>query len=735
MFLKSLELNGFKSFVQKTILEFPDGITAIVGPNGSGKSNIIDAIRWLLGERESKNLRSAKAEDLIFNGTPSKPRVAMASAGLCFDNNTGFFPIDFKEVSIVRRVGRDGLSQYLINKSEVKLKEIIDFFSRSRLGTKGLTIINQGEADLFVKASSGERQTMIEEILGLREYQNKKIEAERKMKNTSINLEKAKAMKEEVIPRLRTLKRQTNKWEKRTEIQKELNDIENRYFFYKFNEIEDGRKKFEPLLDSLDNQIKEKEREIKILKLELNKVESQTGERQEIRQIKNQQQQLSAECSQIQKEFGRIEAKLEFLEAPKASGGKIFRNEDLLVLVREAGEILNDSLSRSDLEYFKKIIKELAEKIDKFLNPVRNNFNQRGAISNGVNLEKDLADLENLKKSLEVKFSIIEDESKKLEAQEMKIAIGLEEFNKKFQAAFESVELKRKELRALEENKNKILFEKEKLNLKFQDLENQLRQIGRNIAEFEFGELILNPQSSILNPQFDDIERKMFKLRAELSAIGEIDEALIKEAQEVETHYNFLINQSQDLEKAIIDLKNLIKELNEKINFEFNSSLKLINEEFNKFFKLMFGGGNARLRIKDRELRIKGVDDNEIEEKNNEDEQKEILAGLEIDLNLPKKRITSLETLSGGEKSLVSIAALFALISISPPPFLVLDEIDAALDENNSGRFANLIKEFSAKTQFIVVTHNRAVMETANALYGITTGEDGTSKVLSLKLE
>ena len=149
----------------------------------------------------------------------------------------------------------------------------------------------------------------------------------------------------------------------------------------------------------------------------------------------------------------------------------------------------------------------------------------------------------------------------------------------------------------------------------------------------------------------------------------------------------------------------------------------------------MFGGGNARLRIKDRELRIKGVDDNEIEEKNNEDEQKEILAGLEIDLNLPKKRITSLETLSGGEKSLVSIAALFALISISPPPFLVLDEIDAALDENNSGRFANLIKEFSAKTQFIVVTHNRAVMETANALYGITTGEDGTSKVLSLKLE
>ena len=108
MFLKSLELNGFKSFAQKTILDFPAGITAIVGPNGSGKSNIIDAIRWLFGEREAKNLRSAKAEDLIFGGTPSKSRVAMASAGLNFDNNSGFFPVDFKEVSVVRRVGRDG---------------------------------------------------------------------------------------------------------------------------------------------------------------------------------------------------------------------------------------------------------------------------------------------------------------------------------------------------------------------------------------------------------------------------------------------------------------------------------------------------------------------------------------------------------------------------------------------------------------------------------------------------
>lgn len=736
MFLKSLELNGFKSFAQKTVLDFPAGITAIVGPNGSGKSNIIDSIRWLFGEREAKNLRSAKAEDLIFNGTPSKPRVAMASASLHFDNNSGFFPVDFKEVSVVRRVGRDGFSQYFLNKAEVKLKEVIDFFSRSRLGTKGLTIINQGEADLFVKASAEERRIMIEEILGLREYQIKKTEAERKLKNTFINLEKIRAMVEEVIPRLRTLKRQTNKWEKRAAVQKELNDFENEYFSRKLNKIKDGQKKIEPLFNSLGKQIGGKEAELKVLESDLKKIESQSRQHIEIKEIRSLKQKLLTERSQIQKELGRLEAKLEFwaVSRKENKADVFFKVDDLLGFINETKEILGQGLKEESFENFKKIIEELLAKINNFLNPVKNIISNRGNSN-----KQELIELNNIKNNLEKKFNVIEEELIELEGKEAKFTADIEGFNKKFQEAFGLVESKRKELRALEENKNKIVFEKEKLNLKFQDLEDQSRQIGKSIKELP----ITNYQLSITAEEFSEIERKMFKLRTELAAIGEIDESLIKEAQEVEIHYNFLTNQSRDLEKAIIDLKNLIKELSEKIHFEFNASLKSINDEFNKFFKLMFGGGNAKLRIKNLEFRIKDNNNEEEEEikdnRNNvnfeKDGEKEVKFGLEIDLNLPKKRITSLEMLSGGEKSLVSIAALFALISISPPPFLVLDEIDAALDENNSGRFADLINEFSKKTQFIVVTHNRAVMEVANALYGVTAGEDGTSKVLSLKLE
>ena len=228
--LKRLEMNGFKSFASKTVLEFPAGITAIVGPNGSGKSNVIDAIRWLLGEREAKNLRGGKGEDLVFAGTPKRPRMGMAQASLHFDNGTKFFPVEFGEIAVAREVTRDGTNSYYLNKSEMRLKDIIDFFASARLGSKGITVVTQGKSDMFITASITERREMIEEVLGLKEYQMKKADAERRLKNAQINLDKVKALLEEILPHLRSLKRQTNRWEKRGEVEAELRELEDRFF-------------------------------------------------------------------------------------------------------------------------------------------------------------------------------------------------------------------------------------------------------------------------------------------------------------------------------------------------------------------------------------------------------------------------------------------------------------------------------------------------------------------------
>lgn len=719
MFLKSIELNGFKSFAQKTVLEFPKGITAIVGPNGSGKSNIIDAIRWIMGEREVKNLRGAKAEDLIFAGTPKKPRVGIARVCINFDNSSKFFPVDFDEVSIKKEISRDGNSNYLLNKSEVRTKDIIDFFARSRLGTKGITIINQGSSDLFVRATPEERKIMIEEVLGLKEYQLKKSEAERKLKNTASNLEKVKIIIEEVAPRLRTLKRQVVKYQARGQKQEELKTNENLYFSYKAKEIKNSISKNNSSIASFDSQIAEKNKKLNILSENLQQIESLGHPKSSTNQLQEKENNLFEHRSKLQREIGRMEARLEFLSA-FSSDDDVFKKDEMFSLIKGAKEILQKSIGADDFKKTISCVKEVLTKIDEFLNRP---FAQKS---------KELENIAKNKEILANELLKIEGEINELKSQKEEISKNLEEFNEKFKKAFELKENKRDEIRKLESQKNYLVFENDKFNARLQDLKHEWLRSERN--EAEFGNLKFESQEPIKD--IDSMERQILKLRGELMSIGEIDEALVKEAQEVESHYNFLTSQSADLEKALSDLTSLIEELKAEIEHRFNNAFKQINDEFNKFFRLMFGGGAAKLKIKSQISNLKNNGENGEEngmQENGEEKEKNI--GVEIELNLPKKKINSLDILSGGEKSLVSIAALFALISVSPPPFLVLDEIDAPLDEKNSQRFANLVKEFCQKVQFILVTHNRTVMECADVLYGITMNDDGTSKLISLKLE
>jgi chromosome segregation protein len=277
--------------------------------------------------------------------------------------------------------------------------------------------------------------------------------------------------------------------------------------------------------------------------------------------------------------------------------------------------------------------------------------------------------------------------------------------------------------------------EVERLEFRRDELMRQIGQAGRRPEEFKDKEAF----HAIHESGMPEVERKLFKLRGDLASIGEVDEALMKEAQDTETRYAFLMKESEDLTKAVKDLTALMHELNEKIKTEFEKSLHKINQEFDKFFGLMFGGGSAHLKV----LKPKVADDAEDESEENEaaaisEEELSIPekeGGVAIEVKLPRKKTTSLDMLSGGERSLVGIAALFAMVSVSPPPFLVLDEIDAPLDERNARRFGELLKEFSKRTQFVVVTHNRATMEAAEILYGVTLGEDGASKIISLKLE
>lgn len=236
--LKSIEISGFKSFVDKTVLDFQKGITAVVGPNGSGKSNIVDAIRWVLGEQSSKNIRINNGAEVIFSGTPSRPASAFAYIALYFDNSQQVFPVAYEEVCLARKIYRDGNSEYFLNKKQVRLKDIVQLCAGAKLGVKGMNIINQGAADIFLRANPIERREMIEEMVGLKEYRIKKEEAGRKIRETKDNLLRVQTLIAEMEPNLRSLRRQVSRWQSRAVKETELKESEKKFFLAKLHELD-----------------------------------------------------------------------------------------------------------------------------------------------------------------------------------------------------------------------------------------------------------------------------------------------------------------------------------------------------------------------------------------------------------------------------------------------------------------------------------------------------------------
>lgn len=222
MFLQKIILKNFKSFKGKVVIDLPSLITAIVGPNGSGKSNIVDAIRWALGEQSFKNLRVEKGEDLIFAGNKKETAASLCEVELIFDNQLHLFNSDYNEISILRRIERSGENSYFLNHKPCRLKDIIDLTASAKIGLKGFSIINQGAVESLLLVSPLERRIMLEEILGLKNLELKKEEAERKLEETNINLDKSLALEKEILPHLRSLKRQVSRWERREEIEGEL---------------------------------------------------------------------------------------------------------------------------------------------------------------------------------------------------------------------------------------------------------------------------------------------------------------------------------------------------------------------------------------------------------------------------------------------------------------------------------------------------------------------------------
>ena len=381
MRLKSILLVGFKSFGKKSLITFNTPITAIVGPNGSGKSNIVEAIRFVLGEQSMKSLRGKGGVDLIFKGSRLSPSSSRALVSITFDNSDKIFTfsnsgtgvsLDYNEIIISREVFADGSNKYSINQTEVRLKDIVDLLSSVNIGSSGHHIISQGEADRILNASNKERRSMIEDALGLRVYQYRIKESEKRLEKTLINMKEVQSLRREIAPHLNFLKKQVSIIEKSEQMRQELKELYRIYLSKEATYVkhESGRLSKEHLL------LKEKENNLSQKIDELQK-DKDLNQKENIftTEIKEHQLKLSGlteSKNELLRNLGRIEGMIEGLEErfrKQAESKKtVIRESDWQDLISLIDGQIDQALKMDNLEGVIDCLKNLKNKITEFYN-------------------------------------------------------------------------------------------------------------------------------------------------------------------------------------------------------------------------------------------------------------------------------------------------------------------------------------------------------------------------------
>lgn len=872
MYLEHLTINGFKSFANKTVLDFRPtknkdyiGITAIVGPNGSGKSNVVDAIRWVLGEQSAKQLRGKKSGDVIFAGSEKKPRSSSAQVSLKLNNEDNKLDIGYSEAELSRQLFRNGDSGYSINNNKSRLQDINYLLAKANIGQKSYTVIGQGTIDTVLNATPTERKDFFDEAAGIKQYQIKKDQAVNKLNLAEENLSQGVIQLAEITPRLKSLNRLMKRLEEREEVleklntkliqfysklwnnltssletqlnakiettkerdvvQSELDDLQEQMKKLAENSAEDAeytnlqknydellqkqrilsqkRAQWQGRLDSnwaqngqqnlafLDQQARSLELEIKNQKTTL------TNLYEKIKSTTNRQQNLQKEYKILTNKIGKLQEKLfARLEPNQTLKG------DAVQTIKENIEGLLSAIDNTLTTASKnnQTLAEVQKSLDNIVEDIRHQLDQIPTHEDSVNvtswqeqlqsLEKEKtnfdkklidtnATLQSLQQNVEnitnnIKFKESElqsilDEKKPLEnsstdnndsdkikkmLSDLDSELELLEKNildtkTKLESINESEQAKKQQLfdiqqksSTLQNNLNTINQQLTKYEIELARLQTRLEDLKNN-AEHDFGqsfsliETQLKENKDHTEFSISELEMDIEKLKTKKELIGNIDDETKKEHAEITERHEWLNTQITDLETAITSLRDVIDDLDKKIEKQFNDNIKKINEKFSHYFSILFNGGKSELKIITSET-IDNEDEDKGENKNNTKTTKskqKAITGVDIVATPPGKRLQSITMLSGGEKALTSIALICAIIANNASPFVVLDEVDAALDEANSNRFANILEELSKKTQFIVITHNRATMEKAQLLYGVTMGDDSVSKLISIKLE
>ncbi|MEX0919065.1 MAG: hypothetical protein WDZ85_03860 [Candidatus Paceibacterota bacterium] len=732
MKLLYLELAGFKSFAKKTRFSFESQVTAVVGPNGSGKSNVAEAFRWVLGEQSLKSLRGKRGEDLIFNGGATSGRMNRAEVSICFDNAGREFDLDYDQVVITRRVYRDGTGEYELNGSTVRLKDIIELLSQVSLGSTGHHIISQGEADRILNADLRGRREEIEEALGLKIYHWKITESNRKLERTVENKKQVESLRREIAPHLKFLKKQVERIAKADAMRRELKQLYLHYFHLEEKRLKQVRSELEEsrlgpaaeltdLTGRLESLSAGRESNEQLAELSRQAVEWE-------KEKQTQQTIANDLLHQIGRLEGIIEVRAGLIET-KTTPETAVDLAEVRDLNRELTTELSTIETENNPDNLKQIIRRLAERLSELIS--RHSRNNEGDSP----ADNELAVARENRERLADQLQTVQEAERQATDALLKIKQDINREKEKTIGA-------ERELYELKTRHNELTGTLNLITAKLEQLKHEEEDFQRELAEaavlidrevLDYARLVPAEETKADVTTLTEERRQIERLKIRLEDMGGEGGDVLKEYEETAKRDEVLASELIDLEQAAVGLKQVTAELEERLSAEFTSGLARINVEFEKFFSLMFNGGQARLQIvtasrrRRRNQLLDGLAD-EIPEAEEEE-------GIDISVNLPRKKIKGLTMLSGGERALTSIALLFAMSQVNPPPFLILDETDAALDEANSRKYGEMITNLSEQSQLILITHNRETMSRAGILYGVTMGADSASRLLSIKFD
>jgi chromosome segregation ATPase len=765
MYLRSITMKGFKSFPERVSLEFSPGVSVIVGPNGSGKSNITDAVLWALGEQSPGAIRGASMQDVISAGGKGIGQRRAAEVEVVIDNADGRAATEFSEIAVQRRLDRSGDSGYRLNGARCRLADVSDVLSDTNLGREMHSVISQGRVETIVHSKPRERRLLVEEAAGLGKHRKRRRRAELKLRGARDNLDRALDVEREARARLRPLKRQAEAAELGARIERDELNLRARLVSEELRFGADraaAAAKVAAQARATRGKLEERLTEVgKRRRGAEERFAARDRERTQawglLTKLRGEQERVAVRVATLSAREAETEASLEKIRGELGPltldvGPGSAPAERARKLVEELGEVDAGlrtaadglALARSDAETEaarEAALGEIqggAERASRHARRAEGLLGERHREA----LRARVAAGEELLDDVRAALAAVEAVGAAIRARvartEGKVIGGEDDGDEiagELRACSQQEFELQAEMSAAADELTKAEVEAAHLGDRRAEAERELAAIAERL-----GEEIPAAEEALSDEERADIDRRLERLDRRRSQIGPVNPLAKREYDEAREHVESLQAQREDTERAMRELETLIRDIDNEIERAFEQTFEATAKNFEEMVEHLFPGGRGRLRrvslrpVLDEE-RPAGEQEvpSEEPEPEEEEEQRDEL-GVEIEVTPAGKSTRKLSLLSGGEKSLVALAFVFAVFLARPCPFYILDEVEAALDDANIDRFLQLIRRFADRAQFVIVTHQKRTMDAADVLYGVSMGGDGVTKVVSRRL-